>query len=135
MPLPLPLKNSIFTPLIFSILLIFLIGCKPSDSKAEFMPGTPEYRGKKLFYDMACNACHSENGSLKIGPTMKGQYGKEIRHIDGSVMIIDDEYIRQSLIKPLQYIAEGYTPIMPSYKPVLKDEDIENLIAYIKALK
>ncbi len=66
---------------------------------------------------------------------MKGQYGKEIRHIDGSVMTIDDEYIRQSLIKPLQYIAEGYTPIMPSYKPILKDEDVENLIAYIKALK
>jgi len=84
---------------------------------------------------MACDACHSEDGTLKIGPTMKGQYGKEIRHIDGSVMTIDDEYIRQSLIKPLQYIAEGYTPIMPSYKPVLTDEDIDNLIAYIKALK
>ena len=99
------------------------------------MPGTPEYKGKKLYKDMACDACHSEDGTLKIGPTMKGQYGKEIRHIDGSVMTIDDEYIRQSLIKPLQYIAEGYTHIMPSYKPVLKDEDIDNLIAYIKALK
>ena len=50
-------------------------------------------------------------------------------------MIIDVDYIRESLIDPLKHIAEGYTPIMPSYKPVLKDEDIENLIAYIKALK
>ena len=135
MPLPLSLKNSIFITLINSILLIFLIGCKPNASKENFTPGTPEYRGKKLYNDMACDACHSEDGSLKIGPTMKGQYGKEIRHIDGSVMTIDDEYIRQSLIKPLQYIAEGYTPIMPSYRPVLKDEDIANLTAYIKALK
>ena len=50
-------------------------------------------------------------------------------------MIINDDYIKESLIDPLKYIAEGYTPIMPSYRPVLKDKDIEYLIAYIKALK
>ena len=99
------------------------------------MPGTPEFKGQKLFIDMACNACHSVDGSLKLGPTIKSQYGKNIRHTNGSVVIIDDQYIRESLIDPLKYIAEGYTPIMPSYKPVLSDEDIENLIAYIKALK
>ena len=84
---------------------------------------------------MACNACHSIDGSLKLGPTMKNQFGKEILHTDGTVMIIDIDYIRESLIDPLKHIAEGYTPIMPSYKPVLSEEDIENLIAYIKALK
>ena len=99
------------------------------------MPDTPEFKGQKLFIDMACNACHSVDGSLKLGPTIKSQYGKNIRHTNGSVVIIDDQYIRESLIDPLKHIAEGYTPIMPSYKPVLTDEDIENLIAYIKALK
>ena len=84
---------------------------------------------------MACNACHSLDGNLKLGPTMKNQYGNEILHTDGTLMIIDDDYIRQSLIDPLKHIAEGYTPIMPSYKPVLSDEDITNLIAYIKFLQ
>ena len=84
---------------------------------------------------MACNACHSVDGSLKLGPTIKSQYGKTIRHTDGSVVIIDDQYIRESLVDPLKYIAEGYTPIMPSYKPVLSEEDIENIIAFMKALK
>jgi len=84
---------------------------------------------------MACNACHSVDGTLKLGPTLKNQFGKEILHTDGTVMIIDVAYIRESLMDPLKHIAEGYTPIMPSYKPVLKDEDVENLIAYIKALK
>ena len=65
---------------------------------------------------------------------MKGQFGKEILHIDGSIMIIDEEYIRQAIYEPLKYISEGYTPIMPSYRPILSDEDVENLIAYIKAL-
>ena len=135
MLLPLSLKINIFKPFIYSLPLIFFIGCHSSTSKAEFTPGTPEFNGKKLFNDMACNACHSVDGSLKLGPTIKSQYGKNIRHTDGSVVIIDDQYIRESLVDPLRYIAEGYTPIMPSYKPVLTDEDIENLIAYIKALK
>ena len=87
-----------------------------------------------IFTRMACNACHSINGSLKLGPTLKNQFGKEIRHTDGTIMVIDEEYIIESLVDPLKHIAEGYTPIMPSYKPVLSDEDIKNLIAYIKSL-
>ena len=118
-----------------SLFLLLIIGCQTQTTSNEFRPGTPEYKGKDLFNRMACNACHSVDGSLKIGPTIKNQYGKNILHTDGSIVIIDDQYIRESLIDPLKYIAEGYTPIMPSYKPVLTDEDIENLIAYIKALK
>jgi len=118
------------------ILILFLgVGCKQNSKSTELTPGSPQYKGQDIFVRMACNACHSIDGSLKLGPTMKNQFGKEILHTDGTVMIIDVDYIRESLIDPLKHIAEGYTPIMPSYKPVLSDEDIENLIAYIKALK
>ena len=115
--------------------LFLIIGCQTQTASNDIRPGSPEYKGQDIFNRMACNACHSVDGSLKLGPTIKSQYGKSIRHTDGSVVIIDDKYIRESLIDPLKHIAEGYTPIMPSYKPVLSDEDIENLIAYIKALK
>ena len=135
MPLPLSLKISIFTPYIYSLLLTFFIACHPSINKKEFAPGTPEFKGQKLFKDMACDACHSIDGTLNRGPTFKDHYGKEIRHTDGSVVIIDDQYIRESIIVPRKFIAEGFPPIMPSYKPVLNDEDIANITAYIKALK
>ena len=114
---------------------LFLAGCGKDDKQNSFSANSPEAKGLDIFTRMACNACHSVDGSLKLGPTIKSQYGKNIRHTNGSVVIIDDQYIRESLVDPLKHIAEGYTPIMPSYKPVLKDEDIENLIAYIKALK
>ena len=123
-------SSSLFYPILFLI-----IGCQTQTVSNDIKPGSPEYKGQDIFNRMACNACDSVDGSLKLGPTIKSQYGKNIRHTDGSVVIIDDQYIRESLVDPLKYIAEGYTPIMPSYKPVLKDEDIENLIAYIKALK
>ena len=120
---------------LFFLLLFLIIGCQKQTASNDFRPGSSEYKGQEIFVRMACNACHSVDGSLKLGPTIKSQYGKNIRHTNGSVVIIDDQYIRESLIDPLKHIAEGYTPIMPSYKPVLKDEDIENLIAYIKALR
>ena len=111
------------------------MGCGRGDQADLFAENSPESKGFDIFTRMACNACHSTDGSLKLGPSIKNQYGKEILHTDGTVMIINDDYIKESLIDPLKYIAEGYTPIMPSYRPVLKDKDIEYLIAYIKALK
>ena len=111
------------------------MGCQSKTSEVEFAEGSPEYKGYKLYNDMACSACHTINGSLKLGPSLKDQHGKEILHTDGTVKIIDDDYIKESIINPLKYIVEGYTPIMPSYKPILKDNDIDNIIAYIKTLK
>ena len=120
---------------LFYLILFLIIGCQTQTASHDIRPGSPEYKGQDIFNRMACNACHSIDGSLKLGPTIKNQYGKEILHTDGSVVIIDDQYIRESLIDPLKHIAEGFTPIMPSYKPVLSDEDVENIIAYIKFLK
>ena len=119
----------------FLLLFLLIIACQNENDTLDFTPGSPEQKGMDIFNRMACNACHSMDGTLKLGPTIKKQYGKEIRHTDGSIMIIDDEYIRESIIDPLKYIAERYTPIMPSYKPILSDEEINWIIAYIKALK
>ncbi len=119
----------------FLLLFLLIIACQNENDTLDFTPGSPEQKGMDIFNRMACNACHSMDGTLKLGPTIKKQYGKEIRHTDGTIMIIDDEYIRESIIDPLKYIAEGYTPIMPSYKPILSDEEINWIIAYIKALK
>ena len=121
----------------FKIFPIFLLlfACQKEKDISDYNPDSPEYKGMDIFNRMACNACHSIDGSLKLGPTVKGQYGKEIRHTDGTIVIIDDDYIRESIVEPLKFIADGYTPIMPSYEPILSDEEIDWLIAYIQALK
>ena len=117
------------------IFVFIITGCGSEKNKPEFKPNSSEARGYDIFTRMACNACHSTDGSLKLGPTIKGQFGKEIRHTDGSIRIIDEDYIRESINEPLKFIAEGFTPIMPSYKPILKEQDITHVIAYIKALQ
>ena len=133
------LPQIIFSNFNFHLSLIFffmlVLGCGKNPDAAQFTPGSPEAIGLDIYTRMACDACHSVNAKLNRGPTLNGQFGKEIRHTDGSVVIINDQYIRESIIAPRKYIAEGFPPIMPSYKPVLNEEDIANLIAYIKALK
>ena len=124
----------IFKACYFYLIVCVCIGCG-NDSNNKIQLGERESKGKDLFIKMACNACHSIDGKLKLGPSIKNQFGTEIRHIDGSVMIIDEAYIRESIVEPLKFIVEGYTPIMPSYKPILSDEDIDNIVAYIKSLK
>ena len=114
---------------------MLVLGCGGNPDAAQFTPGSPEAIGLDIYTRMACDACHSVNATLNRGPSLNGQFGKEIRHTDGSVVIINDQYIRESIIAPRKFIAEGFPPIMPSYKPVLNEEDIANLIAYIKALK
>ncbi len=109
--------------------------CGGNPDAAQFTPGSPEAIGFDIYTRMACDACHSVNAKLNRGPTLNGQFGKEIRHTDGSVVVIDEQYIRESIIAPRKFIAEGFQPIMSSYKPVLNEEDIANIIAYIKALK
>ena len=121
---------------IYILIVLFLInGCNKDKTSQSFAVGSSESKGLDIFTRMACNACHSVDGTLKLGPSINNQYGKEIRHTDGTVMVINDEYIRESLTDPLKHIAEGYTPIMPSYAPVLSDQDIKHIIAYIKAIK
>ena len=134
-PIIYPLKFKLFKFLISLVPLMFITGCQSKTAETEFVEGTPEFIGHKLFNDMACSACHTINGSLKLGPSLQNQYGKEILHTDGTVLIVNDKYIKESLIDPLRYIVEGYTPIMPSYAPILNGNDIENIIAYIKTLK
>ena len=126
------MKSKLF---LFVLSYFFSFGCKLDKDLDSFTKDSPEFRGKDIFIRMACDACHSIDGSLKLGPTIKAQYGSNIRHTDGTIMQINDDYIRESLIDPLKHIVDGYTPIMPNYRPILSDEDIENIIAYIKAIK
>ena len=116
------------------MLFVIFFACHKNNSKEKYLQDSPVYKGEKLYNDMACNACHSIDGSLKLGPSLYNQMGNSILHTDGSEIIIDEKYIKESIIDPLKYIVEGYTPIMPSYRPVLSDNDINNIIAYIKTL-
>jgi cytochrome c oxidase subunit 2 len=92
--------------------------------------GTMAQSGAKLYDQLACITCH---GTGK-GPPLTGIYGKPVKLIDGSTVVADDGYLRESVLYPSAKIVEGYRPIMPTYKGQVTEEQLLQLIAYIKSL-
>jgi mono/diheme cytochrome c family protein len=82
-----------------------------------------------------CMTCHTIDGSTLVGPTWQGLYGHEVTLEDGSTVTADDEYIRESIVDPNAKIVEGFPAAMPTFDGVLSDEQITDLIAYIKTLE
>lgn len=85
-----------------------------------------------------CLACHTTDGTPKIGPTLKGMFGKkEIVVRDGKEreIVVDEAFIKQTLLQPELDRVKGYPPIMPSQKGLLTDKEVDDIIEYLKDLK
>jgi cytochrome c oxidase subunit 2 len=91
--------------------------------------------GANLFQQNACNTCHSKDAGITIvGPSFKGLFGKTEHFEDGSTNVVDENYIRQSLLQPQAKIVKGFAgKTMPPF--VLKDWKVDALIEFIKTLK
>lgn len=80
-------------------------------------------------------ACHSTDGKKITGPTWKGIYGSHEKLVGGGTATVDDAYIIESILKPNAKVVEGYPEgTMPPYEGLVTDEQIQDLIAYIKTL-
>ena len=91
--------------------------------------------GQMIYKKNACYTCHSTDGSKIIGPSFKGIWETTMEHTDGSTAVVDENYILESLTEPQKKIVNGYQGVMPSYKGILRDREIQGMIEYIKSLK
>ena len=96
---------------------------------------SPAERGKDLYSQRGCLACHSIDGKEVIGPTFKNLYGRTESLEDGSSVLVDENYLRESIYEPQAKMVKGYPPSMPSFKGILPEEEVTALIEYIKTLK
>lgn len=93
-------------------------------------------KGREIFQKMACAGCHSEGTRTKgmYGPPFQNLYKSERHFDDGSKVIADEAYLRESILTPSKRIVKGYNEEMPSFVGVLSDNDIESVILFIKSL-
>jgi cytochrome c oxidase subunit 2 len=91
-------------------------------------------KGKAVVMKLGCLACHSTDGSVKIGPTWKDLYGSKVTLSDGTTVTADDNYIRESILVPGAKIVKGFPNVMPTFKGIIKDDEITAVIAYLKTL-
>ncbi len=88
--------------------------------------------GRQVFAQRGCAGCHSLDGTRRVGPSLKGIWKKRERLSDGGEVVVDEEYLRESLVKPGAKIVAGFPNVMP---PVVLDErDLAAMVAYLKTL-
>jgi cytochrome c oxidase subunit 2 len=95
----------------------------------------PAEAGKKIFAERGCVGCHSLDGNRLVGPSMKGLWGHDAELADGSMIKVDENYLRESLLTPGAKIVKGYPNVMPTFQGLLKDKDIDAVIAFIKTVE
>ena len=90
--------------------------------------------GEELFVAKACNTCHRPDSSARA-PVLDGVFGKQVALVDGRTVVADESYVRESILSPATKVVQGYQPIMPTFKDQISEEEIVQLIRYIKELK
>ena len=114
-----------------------IVVMEPSDYQTWLSGGAPEgslaSTGAKLFADLACNTCHRPDAQGR-GPVLEGLFGKTVQLQSGETVTVDEAYVRESILRPSAKITAGYQPIMPTFQGLISEEQLLELIEYVKSL-
>jgi len=95
--------------------------------------GSLALQGRKTFLKYLCASCHSADASARA-PLLENLFDKPVYLSDGSVVTADENYLRESIIYPSAKIVAGYENIMPTFKGQISEEEIIEIIGFIKSL-
>ncbi|MFQ5350470.1 MAG: cytochrome c oxidase subunit II [Thermoanaerobaculia bacterium] len=111
---------------------------EPRDYEAWLSLGAPAderlLSGEELFAKYVCNTCHYPDSAARA-PILGGVFGTEEQLSNGSGVRIDENYLRESILNPAARVVAGYQPLMPTYQGQIGEEELIQLIAYIKGLE
>jgi cytochrome c oxidase subunit II len=94
---------------------------------------TPAAAGEKLFTDLACSSCHTNDATARA-PQLKGAFGSTVTLANGTKVVADEAYIRESILNPQAKVVAGFQPIMPTFQGLVTEEQLLQLIAYVRSL-
>ncbi len=90
-------------------------------------------QGERLFSQFGCGTCHASGSNVR-GPSLAGIYGKPEKLASGQTQVVDEGLIRQAIVNPNSVRVPGYEAIMPTYQGQIDEEQVLQLIAYVKSL-
>jgi cytochrome c oxidase subunit 2 len=91
-------------------------------------------QGKALVAKSGCLGCHALEGKVKVGPNFEKVFGRKVLLADGTSVIADEEYLRESILDPKAKVVKGYPAVMPTFKGTLSPDDLTAVIAYLRSL-
>src|SRR5205085_1701911 len=95
---------------------------------------SPAAAGRGLYESLGCASCHGANAEGGRGPALLGVYGNNVVLNNGQSVKADEAYVRESILNPQAKIVTGFGPIMPSFQGQLSEEQLLQLVAYVKSL-
>jgi cytochrome c oxidase subunit II len=104
---------------------------------AEWLQGgadqPPAIAGEELFTREGCATCHFQGNQPRC-PSLVNLFGQTVRLADGSSVVVDEAYVRESIMNPAAKVVDGYEPVMPTFEGRLSEEQVYQLTDYIKSL-
>ena len=94
----------------------------------------PGIASGRLLEELRCTNCHQGGGATARCPPLENLFGNPVTLADGSTVIADESYLRESIMQPAAKVVAGFQPLMPSYGGQLGEEQIRRLINEIKSL-
>jgi cytochrome c oxidase subunit 2 len=114
-----------------------IIAMEPTEFQAWLAGGTPSdtpaEAGAKLFQSQGCIVCHSPGARIPA-PMLTNVFGNPVTLQGGSTVIADEAYLRESIVNPQAKVVDGFQPLMPTFQGLASEEQLLQLIAYIKSL-
>src|SRR5436190_7982920 len=95
---------------------------------------SPVAAGQQLYQTLGCVSCHGASGEGGRGPSLIGLFGKQTQLAGGQTVRADESYIRESILNPQSKLVDGFGPIMPIFQGQVTEDQLVQLLAYIKAL-
>jgi cytochrome c oxidase subunit II len=95
--------------------------------------GSLAQSGQTLFQQLGCSTCHRFDVQGR-GPNLVGVFGKPVQLEDGRNLTADENYVRESILNPAAKVVSGFKPIMPSFQGQVSEEQLNELVAYVKSL-
>jgi cytochrome c oxidase subunit 2 len=65
---------------------------------------------------------------------LTGIFGKQVELQDGRTVLADEAYIRESIVNPQAKIVAGFQPLMPTFQGLVSEEQLLQLISYVRSL-
>ena len=109
---------------------LVLSACGGNTPDLDLSPAAEQ--GREIVLTHGCAACHGEYGEGTVGPGWQGLFGSVVELEGGGSVVVDDAYLRRSIVEPDAEIVAGATISMPV--STLTDSEVEAVIAYIKEL-
>jgi cytochrome c oxidase subunit 2 len=103
----------------------WLMGASSGESMVE--------AGERQFQKLGCETCHKSTATGR-GPSLVGIYDKPVTLSNGQEIVVDSDYIRESILQPRAKIVAGYESIMPVFEGQISEQSLLQIASYIKSL-